>query len=258
MSDIATGGLRQTASPDHKVTVVPSAKRIRAVIGGEVVADTARPLLVLETGHAPVYYFPPGDVRGEVLRRSERRTRCPYKGEASYRTVALPGRTIEDAAWCYEAPLTEVAAIAGYFAFYWDKVEHWWEEDEEVFGHPRDPFHRVDVRPSSRRVEVLLGGETIADTRRGMFLFETGLRTRHYIPREDVRMDRLVRSPTRSTCPYKGFAAYFSAEIGGRRFDDIAWSYETPLPESVRIKDMLCFYAEKADAIRVEGQPERR
>jgi uncharacterized protein (DUF427 family) len=101
-----------------------------------------------------------------------------------------------------------MSAIAGLIAFYWDRVDHWFEEDEEVFGHPRDPHHRVDVRPSSREVRVRFGAELVAVTRRALFVFETSFPTRYYIPPDDVRKEFLVRSQHRSTCPYKGHAAY--------------------------------------------------
>jgi len=134
-------------------------------------------------------------------------------------------------------------------------VDHWIEEDEEIFGHARDPYSRVDVRPSSRRVQVTLNGETIADTRRGMFLFETGHPTRYYIPQQDVRMELLTRSPSSTVCPYKGTASYWSARVGDRTVEDVAWAYLDPLPDCPRIAGYLCFYPDKLDRIEVEGEP---
>src|SRR5690606_39262907 len=122
---------------------------------------------------------------------------CPYKGDASYWSIAAGDRMIENAVWSYEHPLPAAELVGKYLAFYWDKIDHWFEEDEEIFGHPRDPHHRIDVRSSSREVGVRFGGDTIAETRRGQFLFETGLPPRYYIPPEDVRIDLLV--PTHTT-----------------------------------------------------------
>ena len=146
----------------------------------------------------------------------------------------------------------------GSLAFDWDKVDHWFEEDEEVFGHARYPFHRVDLRPSSREVRVLIGGETIALTRQALLLFETGLPTRYYIPPGDVRMEFLSRSRTTSVCPYKGQASYWSARIGDRAVEDAAWCYNEPLPECPRIKGHICFYPERVDRLEVEGETEDR
>ena len=143
--------------------------------------------------------------------------------------------------------------LQDYCAFYWDRVDHWYEEDEEVFVHPRDPHKRVDTVPSSRPVRVILGGETVADTTRAHFLFETGLPTRYYIPAEDVRMDLLTPTDTKTRCPYKGTASYWTARIGEETFDDIVWAYPDPVPECPKIKDLMCFYNEKVDAVFVDG-----
>jgi uncharacterized protein (DUF427 family) len=159
---------------------------------------------VFETGHHPVYYFPRDDVRTDLMEPTNHRTHCPYKGDASYWSLRVGNRAVENAVWSYEQPLSGMERIKGLLAFYWDKVEHWFEEDEEVFGHARDPYHRIDVRPSSREVRVIFAGETVALTRRGLFLFETGLPTRYYIPPADVRMEFLTPTRNSSTCPYKG------------------------------------------------------
>ncbi len=148
-------------------------------------------------------------------------------------------------------PAPAAAALAGALAFDPAQVDHWYEEDEEVFGHPRDPYHRIDVRASARRVRIEAAGIRIAETRRALFLFETGLPTRYYIPREDVRMELMERSPNRTVCPYKGFASYFTLRAGGYTQPDAAWSYEDPLPEAPRIKSYLSFYPDKV-AIDVE------
>ncbi len=163
-------------------------------------------------------------------------------------------RQADDAVWSYEEPIAEAARIKGWLAFYWAKVDHWFEEDEEVFGHPRNPHHRVDVRPSARRVRVIVGDQTIADTGRGLFLFETGLPTRYYIPPTDVRMEFLTPSRTKSICPYKGTASYWSIRVGSRTVEDAAWSYLEPLPECPRIKGHVCFYPEKVDRLEMEGE----
>jgi len=240
-------------SRNRRIAIEPSAKRVRTVANGRTVADTLAALLLLESGHRPVYYFPRADVRAELLAPSNHRTHCPYKGDASCWTLNVGDRIIENAAWSYETPIEDVASIKGRIAFYWDRVDHWFEEDEEIFGHPRDPYHRVDVRPSSRFVRVIAGGETIAHTRRAVFLFETGLPTRYYIPAADVRMEFLVPSRKVSTCPYKGQASYWSVRAGDRMVEDAAWAYMSPLPDCPRIAEHICFYPEKVDRLEVEG-----
>jgi uncharacterized protein (DUF427 family) len=249
---------RQSPSPgqraDHPIAFESSPKRVRVIANGKTIADSLCAGLLLEAGHMPVYYFPREDIRMDLLEPSNHRTHCPYKGEASYWNTMAGGRRVENAVWSYEEPLAEVAQIKGWLAFYWDRVDHWFEEDEEVFGHPRDPHHRVDVRPSSRRVRVVFGGEAVAETCRGLFLFETGLPTRYYIPPQDVRMELLEPSSTHTICPYKGTASYRSLRVGERRIKDAVWSYLDPLPECPRIKDHLCFFPEKVDRIDVEGE----
>jgi uncharacterized protein (DUF427 family) len=238
------------AATQPRLAVLPSSKRVRVAVGGETVADTTRARLLLEKGHFPVYYFPPEDVRGGFLERSSTRTHCPWKGEASYFHLSVGGRRIEDAIWCYENPLEAASLLAGRYAFYWEKVDAWFEEDERLIGHVRSPFHRIDMCPSSRSVRVVVGGEVLAESRRALFLFETGIRRRVYIPREDVAMRHLAPSATRSTCPYKGHASYWSV-TAGKRFEDVVWCYEEPLPEALPIKGLLAFWDEKIDRIEV-------
>ena len=118
----------------------------------------------------------------------------------------------ENAAWSYPEPIEGAPPIAGYVAFYWNKLDRWLEEDEPAIVHARDPYHRVDVLESSRRIRVLLDGEVLAETDRPLALFETGLPTRWYLPPDDVRLDLLEPSDTRTGCAYKGFAGYWSLE----------------------------------------------
>ena len=160
--------------------------------------------------------------------------------------------------WSYESPIDKVANIKGLAAFYWNRLDHWYEEDEEIFVHARDPYKRVDTILSARHVQVELGDEIVADTKRAYCLFETGLPTRYYIPREDVRMDLLEPSELLTGCPYKGVANYYSATVGGATFDNIVWTYREPVSDCPKIKDLLCFYNENVDRIIVDGEPEEK
>lgn len=242
------------AHPEHRVETVPCAKRVRAMLGGVTILDTQRAVVLRETGHIAVYYVPREDVAMAHLARTAHASHCPYKGDASYYTVSAGGRTVENAAWSYETPFDECAGIAGWLSFYWKKMDHWFEEDEEVFVHARDPHVRIDILESHRPVEVRAGGEVVASTRRARFLFETGHVTRYYIPREDVRADALAPSASHTACPYKGTASYHHLSVGGRTIEDAVWFYPEPLDEVRRIGDYLCFYPEKVDAITVDGK----
>ncbi len=257
MTEVATAGKSPgfAKAPDYQVRLEPSPKRVRVMLGGETIVDTTRAMLMYETRHYTVYYFPLADVRTDLMTPTDHTSFCPFKGEASYWTIRAGGSEAENAMWSYQTPFDEVPELAGYAAFYWDRMDHWYEEDEEVFVHARDPYKRIDILPSSRPVRVVLGGETVAESSRAHFLFETGMPTRYYIPAEDVRMDFLSPSETRSGCPYKGNAIYWSAEIGGEMHDDIVWSYPDPTPECPRIKDLMCFYNENVEAITVDGAP---
>ena len=239
--------------PGYEVTLEPCPKRLRVLFNGETVADSARAVLLRETGILPVYYFPEADLRMDLFERSDHSSYCPFKGDASYWSLAVGERRAENALWGYETPYDEVAELAAYRAFYWNRVDRWLEEDEEVFVHARDPRVRLDILDSSRRVKVVLGGTVVAESARARFLFETGLPARYYIPEADVRFDLLEPTASQSACPYKGRARYWSARIGDQLFEDIAWAYPAPLPESARIRDYICFYNEKVDAIFVDG-----
>ena len=228
-------------------------KRVRAVVSGETVADSVRAMLLHETGHQPVYYFPSTDVRADLLVQSDRHTHCPKKGEASYYSIRVGERVVENAAWYYPSLVAGAPEeLTGAVAFYWDRVDAWFEEDEEVFVHPRDPYHRVDVLASARQVRVRLDGELLAETRRALALFETGLPVRWYIPRADV-LASLTESDTVTRCPYKGTARYYSADGEG----DLIWCYERPFAEVGRIAGLLAFWNERVD-LELDGVAQER
>lgn len=245
---------QEVPDPHHRVDIEPSPRRVRTVFNGETIADSTKMKLVFETRHLPVYYFPREDVNMALLSATDHHTHCPYKGDASYWSVQVGNRSADNAVWSYPSPIAGVEGLKDLMAFYWNKMDQWYEEDEEVFVHARDPYSRVDVVDSRRSVRVILGGETVADTTNARFLFETGLPTRYYMPASDVRTDLLTASETATQCPYKGTAHYHSARIGDRTFDDIVWYYPDPIAECPRIKYYLCFYNERVDAILVDGE----
>jgi uncharacterized protein (DUF427 family) len=240
-------------APGAAIFWEPVPQRIRALVEGEAIADSRRAHLLHETGHLPVYYFPPEDLRADLLVPSATRTRCPFKGEATYHSVRVGKRTIEDAAWSYEEPLDSVAFIAGRRAFYWNRVDEWFVEETQAFGHPRDPYHRIDVYETTRRVRVLLDGECLADSIRAKGLFETGHPPRWYLPVEDVRMDLLEPSPTKTRCAYKGSSSHFHA-LG---HEDVGWTYREPMRDAEPVRGLVAFYGERVD-LELDGEGQER
>jgi uncharacterized protein (DUF427 family) len=246
-----------TQATENRVRTEPNLRRVRVFFGGQAVADSSRTVYLFETGHLPVYYFPREDVRIDLLEPTSHHTHCPWKGDASYYDVVVGEWRAQNAVWAYPMPIDSAAELKDYVAFYWDAADAWFEEDDEVFVHARDPYHRVDVLSSSRHVEVRVNGRLVADTRRPRLLFETGLPVRYYIPKLDVRMDLLEPAATRTRCPYKGEAVYWSVQAGDEVAADIAWSYPYPIPEIPKIENLLAFYNEKVD-ITVDGVPQDR
>jgi len=231
-----------------------SRRRVRVVFADITIADSKRVMLLHEFGRLPVFYFPMEDVHMDVMEAVEHHTYSPLKGEASYWTIRVGDRVAEHAAWSYLNPLPEGPQIQGYMAFYWKQMDAWYEENEQVFAHARDPYKRVDILPSSRHVRIVLGGVTIADTVRPQILLETGLPIRYYIPEQDVHMELLEPTQTITRCAYKGKATYWSATIGERVFKNIVWSYREPLAACSPIANFLCFFNERVDAIYVDDE----
>ncbi len=244
-------------APGHRLLLEDYPHRLRAVVAGRVVLDSTRASILHETGHQIVPYAPLEDFDDALLQRSDSVTRCPVKGDASYWSLRLGDDAVEDAVWAYEEPLESAGWLAGLAALSWDVADAWFIEDELAFGpHLRDPYHRVDVYQTSRVVTVRADGRLLARTDRPKLLFETSLPVRVYVPRPDVLPAILVESQKRTQCPYKGEATYFSVQVDGRRIDDGAWTYETPLPEAHKVTGDVCFLAE---GIEVElGAPKDR
>ena len=252
-----TGHAGEGQPAERLVRTEPNQRRVRVFFGGEAVADSSKTVYLFEKDHLPVYYFPRSDVRFDLLEPTTFSTHCPYKGDASYYTVVAGGRHVENAVWAYPRPIESVPELADYVAFYWDLADAWYEEDDQIFRHPRDPYHRVDVLNSSRHVQVSIGGVIVADSRRPRLLFETGLPVRYYVPKLDVRLDLLTPTETRTRCPYKGEAVYWSATVGDAELPDVAWGYPAPIPEAPKIENLIAFFNEKTD-ITVDGVSQAR
>ena len=248
--------IEQVERPAGSSLFEPVRRRVRVMLGGVTVADSKKVMLLLENRRLAVYYFPASDVRLDLFVPTDFKSPHPGKGEASFYSIKVGDRIAQKAAWRYLQP--ERPDFKDYVAFYWDKMDAWFEEDDEVFVHPRDPYHRVDVLNSSRHVKVVVGGEVVAETTRPRLLFETGLPTRYYIPKLDVRLDLLTPTTTSTRCPYKGKASYWTVKVDGKEFPDIVWGYPAPIPECPKIENLLCFYDEKVDAVYVDGELQTR
>lgn len=240
--------------PPHRVLVQDHPRRIRIRVGDQTIVDTTRGRLLHESNLLPVLYVPLADVDEDVLEPTDHTTHCPFKGDATYWTVRVGDRVEENLAWGYPGQADRdagfVDGIDEHVAFYLDRVDEVLEEDEPVIGHLRDPYHRVDVRRSSRHVVVRVGDRVVADTTAPRVVYETGLPPRFYVPADDVTAD-LVDSDTTTTCPYKGVAAYRSLPDGPR---DVAFSYPDPLPEGQGLQDHWCFLGDEV-ATEVDGDP---
>ena len=236
------------------VRVEPSAKRVRAYLAGRLVADTRHPALVWEVPYYPAYYIPAGDVRAEPSPTGATE-HSPSRGDAVLYDVRVDGAVAGGAARRY--PDSPLAAIRDLVRFEWSAMDEWLEEDEPVYTHPRDPYHRVDILASSRHVRVEVDGITVADSARPVILFETGLPPRYYLPLTDVRIDLLKPTDTETHCPYKGTATYWSVDTGQGPHADLVWAYRAPLAESQKIAGLACFYDEKVD-VYLDGQLQER
>jgi uncharacterized protein (DUF427 family) len=248
----------------------PTRKRVRATVAGEVVVDSTRAVFVWEPWRIiPAYAVPPDDVRGELVRAPSTDASAGPHGFrlADGQTVLDPsvpfavhstdgeplslraaGQTRDGVAFRPADPDLDGLVLLDCAGF-----DAWFEEDEPVVGHARDPFHRLDILPSSRTVRVELDGTLLAESTRAQLLFEHAvLPVRAYLPREDVRVP-LTPSATRTRCTYKGEAGYWSVELDGWTFSDIAWSYETPNAEAARIAGLVCFFDERVD-VALDGQ----
>ncbi|MFE9582614.1 DUF427 domain-containing protein [Nocardia sp. NPDC006044] len=237
-----------------RVKIETSQKRVRAFLGGRVVADTTQPVLVWEGPHYPAYYIRAADLQAK-LEPTGHSHHSPSRGDATEYDVVVDGATATAAALRYhDSPLAELNDLV---RLDWNKMDEWFEEDEPVYVHPRSPYTRVDILGSSRHVRVEIDGVTVADSHTPRILFETGLPARYYLPMTDVRMDLLHASDTHTSCPYKGTADYWTVRIGDNEYQDYVWGYRTPLPESQKVAGLLCFYNEKVD-IYLDGELQER
>ena len=239
---------------ESPVRVERSMKRVRGYLGGELVFDTTRPLLVWEVPYYPAYYIPADDVVVDLLANGKTKD-STTRGRGELFDLNVGTVFKQDAGRRY--PSSPVEELREAVRFDWDALDEWLEEDEPVFTHPRDPYKRVDILQSSRHVEVVVDDVKVADTSKPTILFETGLPPRYYMPLSHVRSDLLEPSATQTHCPYKGTANYWSINVGGRKLADFVWTYRSPFPESQKIAGLVAFYNEKVD-LYVDGELQPR
>jgi uncharacterized protein (DUF427 family) len=235
--------------------IEPVPRRIRAMLGGAVVLDTTRALYVWETPSYPQYYIPVSDVDPEALVDEERPERL---SRGSARRYGLRAGGIERPAAAHLYGDDALTGLAGTVRFDWAALDAWFEEDEEVFGHPRSPYVRVDALRSTRHVLVKLEGVVLAESPAPVLVFETGLPTRYYLDHLSVHLEHLIESDTVTACPYKGTTGgYWSARVGMTVHADLAWSYTYPNRQLLPIAGLIAFYNERVDLV-VDGEPLER
>ena len=230
-------------------------RRIRAMLGGEVVLDTTRALYLWEWPFYPRFQIPREDVDAGAL-IDEQRTHRVSRGEVA--SVGLRAGGIERPGAGRQYVESSVEGLVGTVAFEWEALDAWFEEDEEVFVHPRNPYVRVDALRSTRQVRVELDGAVLADSGATVLVFETGLPTRYYFDRSAVDFTHLRSSKTSTACPYKGrTTAYWSVQAGSTVHEDLAWSYDFPTRQLLPIAGLVAFYDEKVDVF-VDGSQQQR
>lgn len=237
---------------DHTATVEPVPRRLRGYLGGVCVFDTVSAVYVWDSPAYPAYYVPLTDLDPALLSDDDHPRRL-RRGPT--RTFSLgQGENVRPGAVCAYTEDADIA-VAGLVRIEWAALDAWFEEDEQVWVHPRNPYTRVDALRSSRHVRVELGGQLLAESSAPVLVFETGLPTRYYLERTSLDFSLLTPSDTVTECPYKGrTTAYWSAGVGGVRVPDVAWSYDFPTRALSPIANLVAFYNERTQ-ITVDGRP---
>jgi uncharacterized protein (DUF427 family) len=207
--------------------------------------DSRAVRLVWEQPFYPTYYFPLADLTATLAPTGDT-TKDPVRGTALACDVTAGTVTAAGAALHYDGQ-EAAEGLRGLVRLDWSAMDAWFEEDEPVYTHARDPYVRVEVLTSSRHIRIEVDGVTVAESRAPRLLFETHLPTRYYLPMTDVDQRLLRPSERRTQCPYKGEAEYFHVEVAGRVHRNLVWVYRQPLPESQKIAGMAAFYTERTD-----------
>ncbi|MEO8266092.1 MAG: DUF427 domain-containing protein [Ilumatobacteraceae bacterium] len=235
------------ADVDH---IEPVPRRIRAMLAGEVILDTTRALYVWEWQNYPQYYIPIEDVSTTYLVDEQHPQRLK-RGLAQRYGLVVGDVSRPKAVRVYTE--STIDRLTGTARFEWDALDSWFEEDEEVFVHPRNPYTRVDALRSTRHVRIELDGVVLAESSSPVMVFETGLPTRYYFNPTEVNLRHLVATDTRTSCPYKGMTSdYWSVSVGHVLHPDLAWAYDFPTRQLLPIAGLIAFYNEKVD-VAIDG-----
>jgi uncharacterized protein (DUF427 family) len=229
--------------PARLLYAEPLRRRMRVQLGDAWIADSEDVVLLHEPGRYPVAYFPPGGIADGTLEPAEHTTQHRDLGPTSWYTVRAGKHSAPRAAWQHTGLPAHAAELAGRIAFAWRGMDAFYEEDERIVGHAADPYHRIDIRQTSRHLIAREGGRTVADTTRPLVLYESGFAPRWYVPREDADLALLEPAKGQTFCPYKGVCSYY--DVGGAQRG--VWSYEDAYPEVRRICGLLSFEPDKLE-----------
>jgi uncharacterized protein (DUF427 family) len=229
--------------PGRLLFAEPLRRRMRVKLAGEWIADSENVLLLHEPARYPVAFFPLADVRPRVLAREERTTQHPDLGATDWFTVVVGDRRANHAAWQHPSLPDHASELRDRVAFAWRAMDAFYEEDERIVGHAADPYHRIDIRQTSRHLVVKDGSQLVADTTRPRVLFESGFAPRWYVTRQDIDERALVPAEGQTFCPYKGLCSYYHVGEHLRA----GWSYLKAWPEVARISNLVSFEPDEVD-----------
>jgi uncharacterized protein (DUF427 family) len=236
--------------PERVLYMEPLRRRMSVELGGAVIARSDDAVVLFEPARYPVAYFPIGDIEQGVLQRSDRESTHQDLGKTAwFNVVGGDGEITRRGAWEHVHPPTQAAALRDTVAFAWRAMDAFYEEDERILGHAADPYHRIDIRRTSRHLVVRQDDRVVADTHAPLVLYESGFAPRWYVPRADIAAKDLHAVEGETFCPYKGLASYY--DVGDAR--SAAWSYRSPFDEVARIADLVSFYPGKL-AITIDGE----
>jgi len=236
--------------PERLLFAEPLRRRMSVELRGRIVARSDDAVLLFEPGRYPVAYFPLGDVADGVLRATDHGTDHADLGETKWFDVAGgDDHVARRGAWQHVDPPPHGAAFRDCVAFAWRAMDAFYEEDERILGHAADPYHRIDIRRSSRHLVVRKGDQVVADTHAPLVIYESGFAPRWYVPRADVVPEALQQVNWQTFCPYKGLASYYNIGDAHRA----AWSYRAPFEAMARIGDLVSFEPDKME-ITIDGQ----
>lgn len=223
--------------PTRLLYVEPLRRRMRVRYGGDWIADSENVVLLFEPARYPVAYFPVADIKADALERTDHSTRHADLGPTSWFTVRAGEQTVPRGAWQHVGLPPYAGDLQDRVAFAWRTMDGFFEEDERIVGHAADPYHRIDIRQTSRHLVVKHRDRVIADSKRPLVLFESGFAPRWYVPREDIDASALTLAERQTFCPYKGICSYYDIEdanLGG-------WSYTDAYTEVARISNHVSF-----------------